>query len=144
MTLLAIAVIMGSIVFIYMHRGNKVLKIITILFLIGILFYCYSQAPRSYILTKSDIIINTTFKKIAIPISSIKEVKRLKKEEVRGGIRLRGIGGLFGFKGRFYSPAIGEFEGYFTNQNNLILIRGEKIYVISPDNPNLFLGKIKQ
>jgi len=142
-TLLAVLILFFIISVILILGKFKIIKVILIFGIIIIYFFAFLRSPKAYIITNSELIIKTFSKSIEIPISSVKEARKLNKYELKGTKRIKGIGWLFGFSGIFYSRRIGFFEGYFTNQKNLILIKDDKTYVISPDNPNLFLEKIE-
>lgn len=142
LTLLGVAVLIFSVSIILILGRFKILKIVLILFILSILITAFVRSPRAFIITDSEIVIKTISKSIKIPISSVEEVERLKEKDLKGAKRMKGVGGLFGFSGKFYSDKIGYFDGYFTNQKNLVLIKTEKSFVISPDNPDLFIEKI--
>lgn len=142
MTLLALAVLIFCITIIIVFANSKLVKFFVSTVLAGIFIYSYCISPKNYFITESHLIISVPLKKIEIPLSSVREVRRLDKKELKGTIRTKGVGGLFGFTGKFHSKNLGSFEGYFTNQNNLVMVRCEKTYIISPDDPSLFLDKI--
>lgn len=142
LTLLVFAVLIFCIIMIITFTKSKLFKFFLSAGLTGVFIYCYCISPKNYFITESHLVISAPSKKIVVPLSSLREVRRLDKKELKGTVRMKGIGGLFGFTGKFYSKNLGSFEGYFTNQNNLVMVRCEKTYIISPDNPSLFLDKI--
>ena len=60
------------------------------------------------------------------------------------GFRLFGVGGLFGYFGKFVYYKIGSVDLYSTNKSNQVLIRfsGHKQIVLSPENPEQFIRQI--
>lgn len=58
-----------------------------------------------------------------------------------GSIRLFGVGGLFGYYGKYYNFKMGHMTLYTTQKRNRILmtmITGKKI-IISPDDLNIII-----
>lgn len=57
-----------------------------------------------------------------------------------GSIRTLGIGGLFGFIGRFHNAVLGSYKAYATNELNTVVLEfaDEKI-VVTPDDPQAFV-----
>ena len=60
-----------------------------------------------------------------------------------GSVRALGIGGLFGFVGRFHNSVLGSYKAYATNADNAVVLGfdGEKI-VVTPDAPDEFVEAI--
>ena len=55
------------------------------------------------------------------------------------GVRTYGVSGLFGYFGRFYTKHLGHHSMYATDRHKSVVIRTNKTYVISPDNPHQFI-----
>ncbi|MBM4102462.1 MAG: hypothetical protein FJ263_00220 [Planctomycetes bacterium] len=101
-------------------------------------------APQSYTLTESAVIINRPGFSLKIPFESITQMRRLDKGDLGSVMRVAGMGGLFGFWGRFQSSTIGPFKCYMTRNDNMVLLQdraGEKI-ILSPSNLNDFVETI--
>ena len=71
-------------------------------------------------------------------------VELLDKERLNGSIRTFGVGGLFGYWGRFANSKIGVMTWYATRRDNAVLITkfNNKKIVLTPDEPELFVSTI--
>lgn len=113
----------------------------TVYSLITIVPYLFS--PRGFALTTSGILIKRIVKSILIPYSEISNVRRI--SWTWKGTRLGASGGLFGFFGLFHIKSLGRVWMYVTDRNKMIYIevkQGKK-FLISPDDPQVFLEKLK-
>ena len=62
-----------------------------------------------------------------------------------GSIRTFGIGGFFGYIGRFRSSLLGDYHAYVTDSSRAVVLRfKEDTVVISPDDPAAFVSKVYQ
>lgn len=98
-----------------------------------VVFISYLHVPRNFQLSKSSLSFRNGFRTVEIPLNEITEASRsLKKFQ----FRTFGIGGLFGYFGRFN----GTEKWFVTNRNKKIkLITSGQIFVISPEEPEEFL-----
>ena len=111
-----------------------------ILFLFaGIYIGCWLFAPQSYSLSRSELLVNRVIGNVSFEISEIKSFRILEDFESRGTIRTFGVGGLFGYYGKFYIPKIGSSIFYATQRKNKILLelKEGKNIVITPDDLGL-------
>jgi hypothetical protein len=121
----------------------KYLLIAVLLILVPVL--CYLFSIKEYSLEGNTFKISRNLNSLAINIGEINEARLLTKHDMKGMIRTFGVGGLFGYFGRFYNNTLGSVYLYTTQQNNRILIttkKGLKI-IVSPDNLQL-LENLKQ
>jgi len=51
---------------------------------------------------------------------------------------------LFGWFGVFHVPGIGEVWVYARRRNDFVLIKADKKYLISPENPKRFITELKE
>ena len=106
------------------------------LFLVVIILICYYYAPQSYIVDSSDLFIVRYAGNVKIKLSDIAQVVLLPDNEVGGMVRTFGVGGLFGYYGKYYSFKMGSLTLYTTQRKNRILIitrQGQKM-LITPDD----------
>lgn len=124
---------------IWVSEGNistLLIHIIIILFFSSIILFSYLYAPKSYSVDDAQLIINRPISKVTITLSDIEEVREISNAEMTGAIRTFGVGGLFGYYGKYYAPKIGHLKLYATQRRNMVLIltkQGQKI-LISPDD----------
>jgi hypothetical protein len=115
---------------------------LTIVFLVYL--FCFLYRPIDYRITANKLIINRLIKKVILDKSEILNVVLLTNEDLKWTIRTYGVGGLFGYFGKFRNSKIGNMTWYATRRNNAILINlkdGQKI-VITPDNPESLIVEI--
>src|SRR5580692_6612261 len=117
--------------------------VISTLALIVILI-SFAYSPRGYTVADRSILVRRIAGQARISLDDVRELRRSTEEDLRGCIRLRGSGGLFGYYGLFRSAKLGEFTEYVTNRNNsVILITGSKTVLFSPDDVEGFLNAIR-
>ena len=101
-----------------------------------ILLVCYWLSPRKYFVDNKELVIERPAKDVHILISDIEEVRPVVKGEMRWTIRTFGVGGLFGYYGKYYNSTFGSMTWYTTQLKNRVLIQtksGKKI-IITPDD----------
>ena len=84
---------------------------------------CEGLAPQRLEIGESQIVVLRRYKSVVINRDEIKSVEQLPANAMRGAIRTGGVGGLFGYYGKFYTRSIGSFSLYATGSENLFLIR---------------------
>lgn len=122
----------GDITTIFIHSGM-------LLLFIAILSGSWIYAPQSYSVSSVDLTINRPIGNVNIKISDIKQVRTLADNETQGTIRTFGVGGLFGYFGKFHIPGVGNSTFYATQRKNKILIvtNNDKKIIITPDDISL-------
>ena len=111
------------------------LIILTITTLLG----SYLYSPQMYEIRDRQFIIRRPIGPKRINLTDITEIKKIRKEEMAGTIRIFGVGGLFGYIGKFHNSRFGNMTYYLTQRKNMILLKtknGKKI-IISPDDITL-------
>ena len=110
-----------------------------LIFFLAIIIGSYMFSPRKYILNEDQLIIERPVSLVVFALDDITEVTNVDSGKFIGTIRTFGVGGLFGYFGRFYNKNFGHFTCYITQRKNLIFIKtktGKKIF-ISPDDVNM-------
>jgi len=110
-----------------------------IVLLLAILGGCFLFAPLAYSIHNNTFFIHRRIGKISIPIEKIKNVSILAKNELKGTIRTFGVGGLFGYFGKFYHKNQGNLTYYATKRENIILLVTDDLskIIITPDDLSL-------
>jgi hypothetical protein len=106
--------------------------------------FCFLYRPIDYRTTDNKLIINRLIKKVILDKSEILNVVLLTNEDLKWTIRTFGVGGLFGYFGKFRNSKIGNMTWYATRRNQAILINlndGQRI-VITPDNPESLIVEL--
>ncbi len=117
-------------------------SVITMIVMIVIYLIVFLYRPISYEITESMVCINRPLLDIKIPINEINSVVILEESRLRGVVRLFGVGGLFGYWGKFYTSKIGTMTWYATRRDQAILITTteDKKIVLTPDEPEIFVS----
>ena len=107
-----------------------------LLLFLAILVFSLLWSPRGYSISKDRLLINRFIGPKSIELSSIGTVEPVDRSQLSGTLRAFGVGGLFGYFGKFHSPNYGMMDYYVTQRKNFVLIRtneGKKI-ILSPDD----------
>ena len=109
--------------------------------ILAIMLAAFLFAPRYYVIAGGSLIIKRYIGHVAIALSDIASVRALDASEMRFAIRTFGVGGFFGYYGRFWCRSIGSFRAYITDRSNCVFIqtRSGRKFVISPENRQEFL-----
>jgi hypothetical protein len=111
---------------------------------IVVILISFAYSPRGYVLADRSILVRRLSGPVRIRLEDVREVRRATPDDLRGCVRLRGSGGLFGYYGLFRSSKLGRFTEYVTNRNNtVVVITGSKTALFSPDDVDGFLAAIR-
>ena len=104
--------------------------------LVAICLFCALFSPMSYELTNESLIIHRLFSDITIKRKDILTVREVSKSDMLLTARIFGVGGLFGYFGRYSNHKIGKLNMYATRRNNTVLVEtGNKKIILTPDDP---------
>ncbi|HEY0770655.1 MAG TPA: PH domain-containing protein [Sphingobacteriaceae bacterium] len=106
---------------------------------------CYLFAPKSYRIDNTSLTIVRTISDKKIMLTDIQEVRTVEDGEMGAGIRTFGVGGLFGYYGRFSLQKAGNVILYASQTINNIFIRTNqgKQLIITPDDKDGFIQELK-
>jgi hypothetical protein len=107
-----------------------------------IYFLGFVFRPITYITTDDELIIHRLLLNIHIKKSRIKSVELIDKKKIRGSIRIFGVGGLFGYYGKFVNFELGSMTWYATRRDRTVLIVtvDNKKIILTPNNPGSFVA----
>jgi hypothetical protein len=117
-------------------------KYFSIVLLSLIYFLAYLFKPLNYKITNEELIVHRLIKSIHIPRKNIVSAESVDREMISYSLRTIGVGGLFGYYGRFMNYRIGNMTWYATRKDRTVLIRtilDEKI-ILTPNEPEQFLA----
>lgn len=100
---------------------------------------CWLYAPRNYEINSEQLIIHRKIGGKEFKLDDIETAELLKDEAVKGMIRTFGVGGLFGYFGKFYHTKYGRLKVFMTQRKNpvLIVFKDASKILISPDQTEL-------
>ncbi len=142
-TILFTAIVFLQLIFIQ-DFGNTS-SIITITTLLISYLIAFIFRPISYIILDEFLVIHRPLLDIKIALNEIENMVVLDSQELKGTIRTFGVGGLWGYWGSFANSRIGAMKWHATRMSNAVLItmgKNKKI-VLTPDDPELFVEKLK-
>ncbi len=129
----------------FLHwESSGAVKYFLVALLSVIYFTAYLYMPLDYKITNEELIIHRFVKNIHIPRKNIVSAESVDKEMISWSLRTMGVGGLFGYYGRFMNYRIGNMIWYATRKDRAVLIRtvnDEKI-ILTPDEPEQFLAAL--
>ena len=138
-TILFAAIIVGQ--FSLIKDEGKSVPIFTTILLSLIYFGIFSFKPISYKLTDDKLIIHRPLSDIKIIRAEIEKVEQLDNEKLSWAFRVFGVGGLFGYWGKFSNTKLGSMTWYATRRNNAVLITTiyNKKIILTPNEPEKFV-----
>jgi hypothetical protein len=117
---------------------NFILPLAILLLIVYLI--CWHLKPLNYEIKAEEIIIRRLIKSVHINRTDIENLTLIDKYKLSGTIRTFGVGGLFGWYGKFSNNELGDMSWYLTRRDKPILIiskTGKKI-LISPDDAEAF------
>lgn len=124
----------------FFEPPKPIISVISFLLMYGAIFIAYGFIPQRIAISSDQILIKNIFGSIVINIMEIESFGKIEKLGLN--IRTFGVGGLFGYFGRFNGGDL----WYVTNTHKKvkIILKSGKIYMISPENPDDFVNEIQQ
>ena len=112
--------------------------------LIGIVTLGAIFAVRGYSVVDSRLLIHRLGWSTKFELASLSNAE-FSPGAMMGSIRVFGIGGLFGFIGRFRNELLGPYRAYATNRENTVVLDfdGAKV-VVTPDRPQEFIAALER
>jgi hypothetical protein len=137
-----IAIGLGRIRYIALNpedTGSIYLTLTVFLFFILFVVGCYLFAPQEYIINPDELIIYRPFKDFIIKLKDIKEIRIIDDSDLGSAVRTFGVGGMFGYYGKYYTSNFGPVIFYATQKRNKVLIQtyDGTLFIITPDELQL-------
>ena len=125
------------------ERGEEVILSPILLFIIDAGIFIFR--PIAYTITDQEIMVNRLWKSVIINRKDIQSVEILDKDFYKRTTRTFGVGGMWGYFGKFSHDTIGVMTWYVTRRDKMILLKlsDDKKVVLSPDNLEIFVEKLK-
>ena len=143
---IGVTVLFAGIIIMALYSGvnddEKTIPGFVIIGLLLIYFSAYAFRPGNYTLATDKLIVHRPLTNVNINRSEIKSVEQIDKEKLEQTIRTFGVGGLFGYFGKFANKKLGSMTWYATRRNKAVLIStvDNKKIVLTPDNPEEFVA----
>lgn len=136
---LLISIVFGLIIYFQANQFVSILLVLTY-------FICLLIKPLKYEINANEIIIHRLIKNLRINRADIQSVKIIDKNALSGSIRTFGVGGLFGWIGKFRNSTLGSMTWHLTRRDKAVLIhtKEDKKILISPDEAENFIKEYDQ
>lgn len=125
---------------------EQVIKLSLIIFsFVLIIIFCLAFMTTAYTLENGKLVIIRPAKNKEYDLADIDSFELTDRSKLKGTIRSFGVGGLFGYFGKFYNMRIGKMTYYATKKDLGILIRFKngKIIYITPDDLDAFVKDLE-
>lgn len=141
-TILFVAILIGQ--FSIIKDTGWAVPIITTVTLFLIYFISFAFSPINYEVSAQDLTIHRLFIDVNIDRSQIKNVELLDKEKLGWVFRTFGVGGLFGYYGKFANTKFGSMTWYATRRDKTVLVEtiNNKKIILTPDEPEKFIAHL--
>lgn len=128
------------------YTSGQLIGFILVPSLLIIYGLAYGFHPSGFILEAGSMIIARPFINKSISYSEVTSIEPLDPDDIRNALRTFGVGGLFGYYGKFYNRKLGAMTWYLTRRDRLVLIttNNTKKIIISPDDPENFIRDFQQ
>lgn len=141
-TVLFLAIMLGS--FIDGGNGGPGPYFMAVM-IVAIYVVCYVFRPVHYIVTKDKLIIHRPLSNVSLGRNKIASVELLDDEMLKWTFRTFGVGGLFGYFGKFANSKLGSMTWYATRRKKTVLIKtidGKNI-IVTPDETTDFVNQFE-
>jgi hypothetical protein len=141
-TILFVAILIGQ--FLIIKDTGWAVPIITTVTLFLIYFISFAFSPINYEVSAQHLSIHRLLIDVNIDRNQIKSVELLDKEQLAWVIRTFGVGGLFGYYGKFANSKLGSMTWYATRRDKTVLIEtlDNKKIILTPDEPEKFVAHL--
>ncbi len=141
-TILFLAIGIGSIYLEQNEKSDVPIYVDVFLFLIYVL--CYGLSPKSYEINEKSLIIKRPFKDVIIDRSQIASATAVESSALRWSVRTFGVGGLFGYFGKFWNKEFGDMTWYASQRSHMVLIitNDQQKIILTPDEEVDFIKEV--
>ncbi len=138
-------IILTVVQFSLMEETGGLLTILTTGLIILIYLIVFALRPIQYEVSAQQLIIQRQFGDVKIDRRQINSVEILDKDQLSMSMRTFGVGGLFGYFGKFSNTKIGSMTWYATRRDKTVLVRTKdnKKIILTPDDPGKFVAQFK-
>jgi hypothetical protein len=110
---------------------------------VGVLLAGAAFAIRGYSVTGGRLLIHRLGWATKFDLARLTRVEATPGATM-GSVRAMGIGGLFGFVGRFHNQILGSYKAYATHDlNTVVMVFDGETIVVTPDDPQAFVEAVR-
>ena len=124
------------------NDAGRAVPIFTTVALLLIYLIAFAFRPINYEITSDKLIVHRPLTDVKIDRNQIESVETLEKDKISSSIRTFGVGGLFGYYGKFANTKLGGMTWYATRKDKIVLVRtiDERKIILTPDDPKKFVA----
>ena len=124
------------------NAGEPIIATIVTVLLLLVYLRSYLLSPLGYEVTHNEIIIHRRLRDIILKRGDIANIELADDNRLKHAVRILGVGGFFGYFGRYFNREMGVMTWYATRRNKTVLIstHNNKKIVLTPDCPRKFLN----
>ena len=124
----------------FFEPPKPLISITSFVLMYGAIFIAYGFIPKRIAISADQILIKNLYGSVLININDVETIGKIDK--IGLNLRTFGVGGLFGYFGRFNGTDL----WYVTNTHKKVkmILKAGKVYMISPENPDDFVKEIQQ
>jgi hypothetical protein len=104
----------------------------------------YAFRVKGYVITAAELLVLRPLGTKHFQLQNIRSAEALVRSDLSWSIRTFGVGGLFGYYGKFFNSRFRSMTWYLTRRDATVLLyldNGKKI-VLSPDDPQEFMDAL--
>ena len=139
----AVTIVAAILLFGFMAESYQVVTGLFIAFGALVFPTAYSFQPIAYGMGPEGIVIYFRWRRIRIPWRTIRAVRLEPRRKVFRSIRTLGSFGIFGYLGRYWSPALGFHIRLVTDRSRVVVLFRKVPYCLSPDDPDRFIREAR-
>lgn len=126
--------------------GTRGLVLVSALPGVAIFVLSALYAPRGYDVSDDAVRVRRWAGVLVIPMGAVQGIERLSSSAaIDDAVRTLGVGGLFGYFGRFRGRTLGAFRMYATRSSGLVLLRTTTgRIVLTPGSPERFVAAVER
>lgn len=123
----------------------KIGAFVSITIMLAIYWGTYVYRVTGYTLTAGELIIHRPISDVTYSLHTIESVRIVTKEQLKFTIRTFGVGGFWGYFGKFYNSVYGKMTWYVTRRDQMVLIKTDNnIILLSPDDIDSFIKDLEK
>jgi hypothetical protein len=125
----------------FISDAGRALPIYTTVGCLAIYGLAFAFRPAGYVVTGEEVLVSRPLLDVHIKRADIQRVVALPARDLSASVRLFGVGGLFGYYGKYANHLLGRTTWYATRRDTPVLLEttDDKKYILTPNDPSGFV-----
>jgi hypothetical protein len=122
-------------------NGGRVVPLLTTVGCLLVYGLVFAFRPAGYVVTAEEVIVSRPLLNVHIKRADIRRVVALPPQQMAASVRLFGVGGLFGYYGKYATHLLGRSTWYATRRDTPVVVETatNQRYVFTPNDPIGFI-----